>query len=132
MGNMGKAAICAGNCFMVYIFLENWDMNAEMISPFGPLLVVLIFTYNTADVFIGIFTIAADTFLHCFIMEEDLNQKDGEERRKLPENLEKFIEGNAKEEDSDDDDDSDDKKKKKKKSKKWNQKFNSNINILNK
>lgn len=106
MGNFAKLAVCAGNCFFIYILLENWSINEGMISPVGPLVVVLIFTWVTSDIFIGIFSIAADTFLHCFIMEEDICQQDGHHRsREMPSNLDQFIKGNVKKGADDDDDD---------------------------
>jgi len=72
MGLLGKGLICAVNCLFIFVLLENDSLNPDLISPVGPLFVVFTFTYLTADVFTDIFAIAADTFLHCFIMEEDI------------------------------------------------------------
>lgn len=90
-GFIGKAVINVANLFFIYILLTQWSINDDMISASGPLFVVFVFTWITSDIFVGVFTIAADTFLHCFIMEEDLCSRDGNSIRQLPEGLESFM-----------------------------------------
>lgn len=71
-GLLGKGLICAVNCLFIYVLLELDSLNPDLINPVGPLFVVFTFNYVTADIFTSIFAIAADTFLHCFIMEENI------------------------------------------------------------
>ena len=70
---LGKLTVCVGNVTVAYCILKFWpEIYEEVNSPIGPLIIVFIFTYVIATLFMGMYTTTATALLHCLFADVDL------------------------------------------------------------
>ena len=94
---LGKLFVSAatgiiGYCLIVYIP----SINNNVYSPVLPTTVIILFNYKVmllegwvvGVIFMGVYGMAQDTFLHCFIVDEDTN---GKTAKFAPEELKSFF-----------------------------------------
>jgi choline transporter-like protein 2/4/5 len=71
---VGKIGLCVLNCVSLYmIMLYITDDIGEVSSPAGPIIIVGIFTYIAASIFLGIFDEAVMALMTCLAIDTDLH-----------------------------------------------------------
>jgi len=90
---IGKALIMAFSGFLGYVILVNSDLGDEVYSPIFPTIVFVISAYLISSVFLSVFSFAATTILHCYIVDEELN---GGEAQSGPQGLAAEVDNNLK------------------------------------
>lgn len=71
---LGKVAITVGNVFSLYFIMKNITMDTEEVSSLaGPFLVVAVFSYLTASVFLGLFDTAVLSLMTSLAIDMDLH-----------------------------------------------------------
>jgi hypothetical protein len=92
---VGSIFICLGNLVVSYLLLTA--IYPGLNSQITPLAAIAFLTLITTHVFFGVFDIATDTILHCFILDMDLqHQLNGHDNVYPPHFLVKFHEINTK------------------------------------
>ena len=82
---LGKGLIVAASAFITYAVMKGW--KPEVNNPFMAVMVVALFAYTAANLFIDVFSFAAQTILHAYIIAVE----DGKEKF-MPEGLKQFAE----------------------------------------
>ena len=71
---VGKVGLCVLNCSSLWMIMTYLTKDMEEISsPAGPILVVGLFTYVCASVFLGLFDEAVMALMTCLAIDTDLN-----------------------------------------------------------
>jgi len=71
---VGKVGLCVLNCCSLWMIMKYLTKDTEEISsPAGPILVVGLFTYVCASVFLGLFDEAVMALMTCLAIDTDLN-----------------------------------------------------------
>jgi len=71
---VGKVGLCVLNCCSLWMIMTYLTQDMEEISsPAGPILVVGLFTYVCASVFLGLFDEAVMALMTCLAIDTDLN-----------------------------------------------------------
>jgi hypothetical protein len=71
---VGKIGLCVLNCCSLWFIMKYLTNDTEEISsPAGPILVVAVFTYVCASVFLGLFDHAVMALMTCLAIDTDLN-----------------------------------------------------------
>ncbi len=86
---LGKLMIAAGTTFSFYLLITfNSSIQTNVLKPIYLLIVVFIISYAVGLLFMSVYSIAMDTILQCFIVDE-INQKAKGEKTALyaPEEL---------------------------------------------
>lgn len=69
---LGKVGITVGNCFSLLFIMKSVTKDMDQISSVvGPILVVGIFTYFTATVFLDLFDTVMLTLMTCLAIDLD-------------------------------------------------------------
>lgn len=93
----GKVFVASLTALAAFLVITRWDKYSDKIySPFFPTVVVFIFAYGIAAVFMSVYGLAADTILACFVVDEELSKKKNAPPRHCPESLKSFIDRNKK------------------------------------
>jgi len=66
---IGKLAIIIGNAFFLYFVMKLKKDTEEISSYMGPMLSVLIVTYITTDIFLGLFDTAVLSMMTCLAID---------------------------------------------------------------
>jgi len=70
---MGKCLIPSGTIFLTYMILQYDVFNiGQLYTIYTPLFFTAIISWNTAGVFIEIFSMAISTILQCFVADEEM------------------------------------------------------------
>ena len=69
---LGKAVIMISSGWIAYIIIMNSGLKDKVYSPVFPVLVVIFIAYQLASIFLSVFSFAATTILHCFIVDEEV------------------------------------------------------------
>lgn len=71
---VGKLGLCVLNCFSLWMIMKHLTNDADEISsPAGPILIVALFTYVAASVFLGLFDEAVMALMTCLAIDSDLH-----------------------------------------------------------
>jgi choline transporter-like protein 2/4/5 len=71
---LGKVAITVGNCASLYMIMKHVTMDtAEVSSLVGPMVVVAVFSFFTASVFLGLLDTAVMSLMTCLAIDMDLH-----------------------------------------------------------
>jgi len=71
---VGKVGLCVLNCCSLWMIMSHVTNDTDEISsPAGPILVVAIFTYVCASIFLGLFDEAVMALMTCLAIDSDLN-----------------------------------------------------------
>ena len=69
-----KIGMCLFNCLSLYILMASLGDIEEVQSPYGPLLVVSIYTYICASMFLGMFDGTVEAILTSWSVDWDLHE----------------------------------------------------------
>lgn len=73
---MGTIIISLTVTFLGYYLLKWYgDLMNVQFETIGPIIIILIISITVSLLFNNIFEISADTMLHCYILEDRLNQR---------------------------------------------------------
>ena len=73
---MGKIMITCLNCATFYMIMKYGTKSLNNVSSiWGPIVVIAIATFITAQIFLGLFDEATTATLHCLCIDLDLNDK---------------------------------------------------------
>jgi Plasma-membrane choline transporter len=76
---LGKLMIAAGTTFFFYMLITFVSsIQANILKPIYLLIVVFIISYAVSMLFMSVYSIAMDTILQCFIVDEANQQAKGE------------------------------------------------------
>jgi hypothetical protein len=71
---VGKVGLCVLNCFSLWMIMKHLTHDMEEISsPAGPIVVVALFTYTCASIFLGLFDEAVMALMTCLAIDSDLH-----------------------------------------------------------
>lgn len=71
---VGKLGLCVLNCFSLWMIMKHVTHDVgEVSSPAGPILVVALFTYVAASIFLGLFDEAVMALMTCIAVDSDLH-----------------------------------------------------------
>jgi hypothetical protein len=71
---VGKIGLCVINCITLYLIMKYLTNDiGEISSPAAPILIVALFTYIAASVFLGLFDEAVMALMTCLAIDSDLN-----------------------------------------------------------
>lgn len=87
---LGKGLIVSSSAFITYAIVKGWKPNVG--NPFIAVMVVATFAYVSATLFLEVFSFAAQTIMHAFLIAEE-----NKENRNIPPSLREFIEENGEE-----------------------------------
>jgi hypothetical protein len=86
---LAKVLICMFTTTTMY-FIIGW--LTEVQSAFAPCLVIFVFSYMIAAVFIAIFDVGANTILQCYLLDMDIANTSGKlEPDHIPPTMDKFF-----------------------------------------
>jgi tetrahydromethanopterin S-methyltransferase subunit C len=75
---VGRIFISGLSCFLAYLIFDNvTSYNTTISSPLLSCIFVAILGYVVGTLIMSVFGMAMDTILHCFILDEYLNKKNG-------------------------------------------------------
>jgi len=73
---MGKIMITCLNCATFYLIMKYGTKSLDNVtSIWGPIVIIAISTFITAQIFLGLFDEATISTLHCLCIDLDLNDK---------------------------------------------------------
>jgi len=87
---MGNLLIAAFTAWICYIILMNTEIKDMIYSPVFPIIIVCKIALLVCYVFLAVFSQAASTILHCFLIDEELGGN------RQPESLKEFLQVNDK------------------------------------
>lgn len=87
---LGKAVIMTSSGVITYLLCTNTTVGAELSSPIGPCVVVVIISYMIGSIFLSVYSFASTAILHSYLLDEEL--KGGH----TPPSLQPFIDSNDK------------------------------------
>jgi hypothetical protein len=71
---LGKVAITVGNCASLYLIMKHVFKDTEEVSSLaGPMVVVALFSFFTASVFLGLLDTAVMSLMTCLAIDMDLH-----------------------------------------------------------
>ena len=90
---LGKILVISLVCLVSYIILDVWTgISDDLSSYFGPILMVAVIAYAVCTVFFDVFSIAGNTILQCFILDDEISNAMGRgSAGHQPPALKKFI-----------------------------------------
>ena len=72
---MGKIMITALNCITFFIIMKYGTKSIDQVSNiWGPIVIIALSTFVTAQIFLGLFDEATIATLHCLAIDMDLNE----------------------------------------------------------
>lgn len=69
---VGKALIIVLSGWIAYLIMMNSDLKDKIYSPVFPVIVVCIIAYILASVFLSVYSFAANSILHCYLVDEEV------------------------------------------------------------
>lgn len=92
---LGKIFISVANTAGCYLLLTNWkEMNENINSPIGPLVTVFVISYIVASIFMGLFSIAQNSIVQCFLTDVEISKGqggDGTDGKHRPKELDHLV-----------------------------------------
>jgi len=86
---LGKLFVASATGIIGYLMLINiQSINSQLNSPILPVVVMILFGWVVGIIFMNVYGMSQDTFLHCFICDEDTN---GKTAKYAPKELQSFF-----------------------------------------
>ena len=92
---LGKVFISVFNTGVCYVVLLNWsEINDKLNSPIPPMATTFIISFVVASVFMGLFSITANSLIQCFLTDVELSRSaggDGKDGKHRPKELDGLV-----------------------------------------
>ena len=70
---LGKLAVTVSNCLLAYVCIIKFEqLAAEVNSPIGPLIIVALFSFCIATIFMSMYTTTTLCLLHSLYADVDI------------------------------------------------------------
>jgi len=81
---LGELFICCTTSFIAYLILTNSSYYQQNLhSPLTPTIVIAFLSFVIGSNFMSVYGIASDTILHCYCMDEEMNNSAVNAKRSL-------------------------------------------------